>query len=241
MGAADGAGRQTVTIQIDVFEVKQSNWTSVTTYYDSIGKWRIHHPNRPILTCIDKLSTAIHVCFSRPQPLNHSNASRHNRLSVEKNVSNVCSISYFHIRALRHICTCLYLESTKYIACAIVSSRLVCANSCLSGISAYSIHRLQGVQNCLTCVVQPSHSAIPSHSTLLVFLHWLPISQRLTFMLACLVYLNLHDISPAYLSSLLHAYAPIRSLRSSIRSSSCWTSSQSYTCFSELRPSWDSL
>jgi len=30
-----------------------------------------------------------------------------NRLSFDKHVSNVCSISYFHIRALRHFRTCL--------------------------------------------------------------------------------------------------------------------------------------
>jgi len=59
-----------------------------------------------------------------------------------------------------------------------------------------------------------THSAIPSHS-LLASLHWLPISQRVTFKLECLVYRSLHDTSPAYQSSLLHAYTPIRSLRSS--------------------------
>ena len=137
-----------------------------------------------------------------------------NRLSFDKHVSNVCSISYFHIRALRHIRSYLDLESSKYIACAILSSRLDYANSCLSGISSYNIHRLQRVQNCLARVVQPTHSAIPSHS-LLASLHWLPISQRVTFKLAGLVYRSLHDTSPTYLSSLLQTYAPIRSLRSS--------------------------
>jgi len=47
-----------------------------------------------------------------------------NHLSFDKHVSNVCSISYFHKRALSHIRTCPDLESSKSIACAIVSSRL---------------------------------------------------------------------------------------------------------------------
>jgi len=135
-------------------------------------------------------------------------------LSFDKHVSNVCSISYLHIQALRHIRTCLDRESSKFIACAIVNSRLDYAKSCLSGISSYNIHQLQWVQNCLTRVVQPTHSAIPSHS-LLASLHWLPISQRVTFKLAGLVYRSLHDTSPTYLLSLLHTYAPLRSLRSS--------------------------
>jgi len=63
------------------------------------------------------------------------------RLSFDKHVSNVCSISYFHIQALRHILTFLDLESSKSIACAIVSSRLDYADSWLSGVS-YNIHRL---------------------------------------------------------------------------------------------------
>jgi len=108
----------------------------------------------------------------------------------------------------------LRVVSTTF-ACAIVSSRLDYANSCLSGISTYNICWLQRVQNCLASVVPLTHSAIQSHS-LLASLHWLPIiSQRVTFKLACLAYRSLHDTSPAYLSSLLHAYAPIRLLQSS--------------------------
>jgi len=77
--------------------------------------------------------------------------------------------------------------------------------------SSYNNHQLQRVQNCLVRVVQPT---IQSHS-LLASLHWPPISQRVTFKLTSLVYSSLHDTSPAYLSSLLHAYTPIRSLRPS--------------------------
>jgi len=52
--------------------------------------------------------------------------------------------TYFYIRALRHIRTFLDLESSKSIAwCAIVSSRFDYANTCLSGVSSYNIHRLQ--------------------------------------------------------------------------------------------------
>jgi len=51
------------------------------------------------------------------------------RLTFDKHVSNVCSTSYFHIRALRYIRAFLDFESSKSIACAIVSSRLDYANS----------------------------------------------------------------------------------------------------------------
>jgi len=51
--------------------------------------------------------------------------------------------------------------------------------------------------------------------SLLASLHWLHIRQRVTFKLAGLVYRSLHETSPTYLSSVLHAYTPARSLRSS--------------------------
>jgi len=47
-----------------------------------------------------------------------------NRLLFNKHVSNFCSISYFHIWALRHIRTCLDLESSKYIACVLLAPGL---------------------------------------------------------------------------------------------------------------------
>jgi len=115
------------------------------------------------------------------------------RLSFDKHVSNVCSISFFDIRALRHIRTFLDLECSKSIACAIVNSRLDYANSCLSGIS-YNIHRLQRVQNCLARIVKPTVSATMSCS-LLASLHWLPIRQRVIFKLAGLVYRSLLETS----------------------------------------------
>ena len=132
-----------------------------------------------------------------------------NRLSFDKHVSNVCSISYFHIQALHHIRTFLDLESSKTFACAIVSSRLDCANSCLYGVSSYNIHRQQRVQNCLARVVKPTHSATASRSLLASFhcmdAYYPPIRQRVTFQLAGLVYRSRRETSPAYHSSPLHA------------------------------------
>jgi len=64
-----------------------------------------------------------------------------NNLNFHRHISNVCSSSYFHIRALRHIRPYLDSETSKTIACAIVGSRLDYANSVLTGISARNIHR----------------------------------------------------------------------------------------------------
>jgi len=52
-----------------------------------------------------------------------------NHLNFDCHISNVCSSSYFHIRALRHIRPYLDSETSKTIACAFVGSRLDYANS----------------------------------------------------------------------------------------------------------------
>jgi len=69
-----------------------------------------------------------------------------NHLNFDRHISNVCSSSYFRIRALRHIRPYLDSETSKIIACAFVGSRLDHANSVLTGVSARNIHRLQCVQ-----------------------------------------------------------------------------------------------
>ena len=55
------------------------------------------------------------------------------RMSFDRQVSETCKASYFHIRALRHIRPSLTTEACKTIAAAIVGSRLDYCNSLLAG------------------------------------------------------------------------------------------------------------
>lgn len=137
-----------------------------------------------------------------------------NCLNLNHHVSNICSISYYHIRALRHIRPFLDLNTTKSLASAIVGSRLDYANAILYGLSSYNLNRLQRLQNSLARVVIHS-TATTSSTSALRSLHWLPVQQRISFKLGTLVYRSLHGTCPQYISSLLHTYAPSRSLRSS--------------------------
>jgi len=77
-------------------------------------------------------------------------------LNFDTHISNVCSSSYFHICALRHIRSFLDLETSKTIDCAIVGSRFDYVNAILTGISSRNIHHLQRVQNSLARVVTRS-------------------------------------------------------------------------------------
>ena len=71
------------------------------------------------------------------------------RMSFDKQVSETCKASYFHIRALRHIQSSLTTEACKTVAAAIVGSRLDYCNSLLAGTSVSNLARLQLVQNTL--------------------------------------------------------------------------------------------
>ena len=71
---------------------------------------------------------------------------------------------------------------------------------------------LQKIQNFAARLVffAPSHHHLAS---LLEKLHWLPISERIKYKVACMCFIN--SSGPAYLSELLHAYTLSRTLHSS--------------------------
>ena len=76
------------------------------------------------------------------------------------------------------------------------------------------IQPLQKIQNFAARLVllAPHHH----HSTpLLEKLHWLPISERIKYKVACMCFSAINGSGAAYLSELLRVYTPSRTLRSS--------------------------
>ena len=141
-------------------------------------------------------------------------------MSFDKQVSETCKASYFHIRALRHIRSSLTTEACKTVAAAIVGSRLDYCNSFLAGTSVSNLARLQLVQNTLARVVaqKPRFCHI---TPVLADLHWLPIRHRINFKIATIAFKVLHFQQPSYLAALVPRYVPTRSLRSSSSLSIC--------------------
>ena len=135
-------------------------------------------------------------------------------MSFDKQVSEICKASYFHIRALRHIRSSLTTDAAKTIASAIVGSRLDYCNSLLAGTSAQNLSCLQLVQNTLARVVaqKPRYCRI---TPVLIDMHWLPVRQRIDFKIATTAFKVLHYQQPSYLAEILPRYTPSRSLRSS--------------------------
>ena len=76
------------------------------------------------------------------------------------------------------------------------------------------IQPLQKIQNFAARLVllAPRHH---NSTSLLEKLHWLPISERIKYKVACMCSSAISASSPVYLSELLHVYTPSRTLRSS--------------------------
>jgi hypothetical protein len=75
------------------------------------------------------------------------------QLSFNQHIKTVCKSSYFHIRSMRHVRSCLPPEILKTVACSIVSSKLDYCNSLLYGTTKANIAKLQLVQNSLARLV----------------------------------------------------------------------------------------
>ena len=135
------------------------------------------------------------------------------QLNFNQHIKTVCKSSYFHIRSMRHVRSCLPPEILKTVACSIVSSKLDYCNSLLYGTTKANIAKLQLVQNSLARLVTGTRKF--DHITpVLKKLHWLPISSRITYKIATLTHKTLATSQPAYLFSSIHRSVPSRNTRS---------------------------
>jgi hypothetical protein len=134
-------------------------------------------------------------------------------LTFSKHVKSTVRASMYHIRALRHIRPLLTQQDANTVASSLIHSKLDYLNSVLYNTSAANINSLQHIQNAAARVVLSAPRRTPT-SKMLSTLHWLPISHRIEYKIACLVHSVLTLKQPAYLIPLLKPYIPSRSLRS---------------------------
>ena len=156
----------------------------------------------------------------------HLGVTIDSKLTLAPHVSRVCRVACFNLHRVSKIRHHLDTATTKQLIHAVVITHLDYCNAIFHGLSATLTNRLQRIQNnaarLILRVGRREH--IRRH---LAALHWLPIPQRSTHKIACIVYRSLcrcssrphpltcpHGVAPQYLSSLLKIYVPSRSLRS---------------------------
>ena len=110
-------------------------------------------------------------------------------------------MALWNIRQIRH---CLTTEATQTIVHAFVTANLDYCNSLMFGISKQNIQRLQHVQNAVARAIFEFN--LPKFCNITGYLkefHWLPVSHRLMFKIALLVFKCLHGMAPNYLRDLI--------------------------------------
>jgi len=140
------------------------------------------------------------------------------RLTMADDVATVCRSCYYKLRQLHSVAQSLSSEAAKAVAHAFISCRLDYCNSLLTGVNDGLLQRLQSIQNAAAHLVTGTRRC--EHITpALQQLHWLPVWQRIYYMLASLVFHALSGLAPDYLGGdrQLVAESGWRSLRSAER------------------------
>ena len=168
--------------------------------------------------------------------------------SMQRHVSNVTSICFFHIGRLKQIRRLVQCpDVTATLVSAFALSRLDYCNAVLSGLPKSTIAPLQRAQNAAARLVKclASHDHI---TTALRDLHWLPVQYRINHKLCFLTHLIRTCQAPSYLADTVTQTATVSS-RSRLRSGSslsyekpCTRLSFGQCAFSYAAPAaWNSL
>ena len=121
-------------------------------------------------------------------------------LSMSEHVNSVTRTCFYHLRQLRFVRHSLTSDCAKMLVHAFVSSKVDYCNSLLYGATAQVTRRLQAVMNAaarLICGLRRLDHITPAVRD---ELHWLPVSQRVAYKVALLVYKCMHGTGPAYLT-----------------------------------------
>ena len=123
-------------------------------------------------------------------------------MSMDVHIGKICSKAFRGLYKIRQIRKFLSEESTETLIHAFVTVHLDYCNSLLSGVPQRQMDRLQKVFNAAARVVYyiPRYAHI---TPVLMRLHWLPISYRIKFKIALLVFKALKDMAPTYIRELL--------------------------------------
>ena len=123
-------------------------------------------------------------------------------LVMDRQVSKLCQVCYFHLRRLRTVRRSLTKESLLTLVHAFVTSRVNHVNGLLFAFHSYLLDRLQSVLNSAARLVLniPKFSHISA--AIRDGLHWLSIRRRIDFKIALMVRHCLVVAAPEYLKEL---------------------------------------
>ncbi len=133
-------------------------------------------------------------------------------LILDAYISKLSKAAFFQLRRLAQLRSYVSPKDAESLVHAFITSRLDYCNALFAGLPLHSISRLQYIQNSAARIL--THIKRSAHITpILIKLHWLPVSSRITYKILLLTF-NSMALLPPYLSDLLSPYVPPRLLRS---------------------------
>ena len=133
-------------------------------------------------------------------------------------INNICRSSCLAIHKIGQIRRYIDRPIAERLVHAFVTSRLDANNSLLYGLPKNQLAKLQRIQNSAVRLVALVKAGESITAVRRDDLHWLSISDRITFKILIITYKVLNNLAPAYLSDLLTQYSPKRVLRSASQS-----------------------
>ena len=137
-------------------------------------------------------------------------------MSMDNQISNICKCSFYHLRNIAKISKFISSCHCVTLIHAFITSRINHCNSLLSGLNQTQIKRPQQVQNSAARLVTGTRKQEHIMPVLKEF-HWLPVTVRIRFKILLMTFKCLNLLAPRYLTDLLTAYKPARSLRSTTK------------------------
>ena len=121
--------------------------------------------------------------------------------SLNVHVTNVIKSCYISLRNINSIRPYLTQAAAETVVHAFISSRLDFCNSLFIGLPAYTIKRLQKIQNAAAKLTTCCRSRFVHVTPILRELHWLPVASRIEFKVLVLTHRCIYGSAPNYLSN----------------------------------------
>ena len=125
-------------------------------------------------------------------------------LTFEEQIQKLVKTCFLTIRKLSKVRIYLSQNQLQVLVSSLVFSNLDYCNSLYYGLPAYTIKKLQHVQNCCARLVWKK--GVPFNSSLdpiFQSLHWLKVRFRIIYKLLLMVYICLHGKAPQDLASMI--------------------------------------
>ena len=123
-------------------------------------------------------------------------------LTMSTHVGNTCRSDFYHLRQLRLIRWHLTDEMAATLVHAFVLTRIDYCNAVLAGTMKQQQNRLKMVLNTAARLLPRIPMFGHISSAIIHTIHWLPVPDRLTFKICCLVWSSVVGAGPSYLQEL---------------------------------------